>query len=246
MNPFLKVVITLAEVLSDQLKDKRKNSTGSKSRTQQPFSSQSMEYLLSFPNLQLPDDNDCFICVVIHDIDGPSLRDSESQRYLARLASCSLVRMVASVDHVNVPLFSSFRSLLLKSSYVFSCLLDLLVVWDKKMVHTRFNWCWYHVPTFAPYEVEGRFFPLVLTNCGNAQTTMTALVVLQSLTPNAQSVFKILAEYQLANEKEGKSQSIICSGLAAGDLDMFHLQCFYSRHAYCTPNAVSASLSATK
>lgn len=100
---------------------------------------------------------------------------------------------------------SSFRSLLLKSSYVFSCLLDLLIVWDKKMVHTQFNWCWYHVPTFAPYKLEGSFFPLVLANCGNSQTTKTALVVLQSLTPNAQSVFKILAEYQLANEKEGKS-----------------------------------------
>ncbi|KAJ8479428.1 hypothetical protein OPV22_023155 [Ensete ventricosum] len=174
------VVITLAEVLSDQLKDKRKNSTGSKSRTQQPFRSQSIEDLLSFLNLQLPDDNDCFICVVIHDIDGPSLRDSESQQYLARIASCSLVRMVASVDHVNAPL-----------------------LWDKKMVHTQFNWCWYHVPTFAPYKVEGSFFPLVLANCRNAQTTKTALVVLQSLTPNAQSVFKILAEYQLANEKEG-------------------------------------------
>ncbi|XP_064941614.1 origin of replication complex subunit 2-like [Musa acuminata AAA Group] len=174
------VVITLAEVLSDQLKHKRKNSTGSKSRTQQPFSSQSIEDLLSFLNLQLPDDNDCFICVVIHNIDGPSLRDSESQQYLARIASCSLVRMVASVDHVNAPL-----------------------LWDKKMVHTQFNWCWYHVPTFAPYKFEGSFFPLVLANCGNSQTTKTALVVLQSLTPNAQSVFKILAEYQLAHEKEG-------------------------------------------
>lgn len=78
----------------------------------------------------------------------------------------------------------------------------MFIVWDKKMVYTQFNWCWYHVPTFAPYKVEGVFFPLILASGGNAQTTKTALVVLQSLTPNAQSVFKILAEYQLANEKE--------------------------------------------
>lgn len=77
-----------------------------------------------------------------------------------------------------------------------------MIVWDKKMVHTQFNWCWYHVPTFAPYKVEGVFSPLILASGTAAQTTKTALVVLQSLTPNAQSVFKILAEYQLANEKE--------------------------------------------
>jgi len=75
-------------------------------------------------------------------------------------------------------------------------------VWDKKMVHKQFKWSWYHVPTFAPYKVEGVFYPLILASGGHAQTTKTALVVLQSLTPNAQSVFRVLAEYQLAHEKE--------------------------------------------
>lgn len=77
-------------------------------------------------------------------------------------------------------------------------------VWDKKMVHTQFNWCWYHVPTFAPYKVEGVFFPLILANTGGSQSAKTASIVLQSLTPNAQSVFRILAEYQLAHlDEEG-------------------------------------------
>ncbi|KAG1334643.1 putative Origin of replication complex subunit 2 [Cocos nucifera] len=171
------VVITIAEVLWDHLKTKRKCSTGSKPK--HPFSSQSTEDLFLFLDGQLPNEKDCFVCTVIHNIDGPALRDSESQQYLARIACCSHVRMIASIDHVNAPL-----------------------LWDKKMVHTQFNWCWYHVPTYAPYKVEGVFFPLILASGGNAQTTKTALVVLQSLTPNAQSVFKILAEYQLANEKE--------------------------------------------
>ncbi len=70
------------------------------------------------------------------------------------------------------------------------------------MVHTQFKWSWYHVPTFSPYKVEGVFYPLILASGGHAQTTKTALVVLQSLTPNAQSVFRVLAEYQLAHEKE--------------------------------------------
>ncbi|KAK8275697.1 hypothetical protein V6Z12_D10G152900 [Gossypium hirsutum] len=43
------------------------------------------------------------------------------------------------------------------------------------MVHAQFNWYWYHVPTFAPYK---------------------------SLTPYGQSVFRILAEYQLSHPND--------------------------------------------
>ncbi|OVA13991.1 Origin recognition complex [Macleaya cordata] len=176
------VVITLAGILWDQLKTKRITSMGSMSKIQQPSSSQSMEDLLAFLDGSHSKENDCFVCVVVHNIDGPGLRDSESQQYLARLASCSHVRLVASIDHVNAAL-----------------------LWDKKMVHTQFNWCWYHVPTFAPYKVEGVFFPFILACSGTAQNAKTAAIVLQSLTPNAQSVFKVLAEHQLAHsDEEGK------------------------------------------
>ncbi|OMO97178.1 Origin recognition complex, subunit 2 [Corchorus olitorius] len=72
-------------------------------------------------------------------------------------------------------------------------------VWDKKMVHTQFNWYWYHVPTFAPYKVEGLFFPMILAHGNSNQSAKTAAIVLQSLTPNAQSVFRILAKYQLSH-----------------------------------------------
>lgn len=78
-------------------------------------------------------------------------------------------------------------------------------VWDKKMVHTQFDWYWCHVPTFAPYKVEAMFFPFILAHGGSAQSVKTASIVLQSLTPNAQNVFKVLAEYQLAHpDEEGK------------------------------------------
>ena len=73
------------------------------------------------------------------------------------------------------------------------------------MVHTQLKWCWYHVPTFAPYKVEGMFCPLILAHGSGAQNVKTAAIVLQSLTPNAQSVFKLLAEHQLAHpDDEGK------------------------------------------
>ncbi|KAG0471274.1 hypothetical protein HPP92_015820 [Vanilla planifolia] len=138
-----------------------------------------MDDLLSLLDEEFVDVRDSLVCLVVHNIEGPALRDLESQQCLAQIASCSYIRMIASIDHVNAPL-----------------------LWDKKMVHKQFSWCWCHVPTFAPYKVEGVFFPLILASGTAAQNARTATIVLQSLTPNAQSVFKALAEFQLANEEE--------------------------------------------
>lgn len=173
------VLVAVAELFWDQIKSKRKT-TGSLPKVQQPFSSKSVDDLFAFLNEPVVGESDNFVCVVVHNIDGPGLRDSETQQYLARMASCSHVRMIASMDHVNAPL-----------------------LWDKKMVHTQFNWIYHHVPTFAPYKVETTFFPLILAHGGSGQTAKTAAIVLQSLTPNAQSVFKVLAEHQMAHPDEG-------------------------------------------
>lgn len=172
------VMATVAE-LHNKHKSKRWASTGNKQKTKQQFNTQTIEELLTFLNEKAMDGRDSFVCVVIHNIDGPALRDSESQQHLARMACCSNVRVIASIDHVNAPL-----------------------LWDKKMVHMQFNWCWHHVPTFAPYNAEGVYFPLILASGTAAQCARTATIVLQSLTPNAQSVFRVLADYLLANEKE--------------------------------------------
>nr|XP_009801895.1 PREDICTED: origin recognition complex subunit 2-like isoform X2 [Nicotiana sylvestris] len=172
------VVITLAELLWDQLKLRKKTTSGNPSKSQQPFNPKSMDDLLAF--LDKPDIGDeCFVCIIAHNIDGPELRDSDSQQCLASIAACSHVHMVASIDHVNVPL-----------------------LWDKKMVHTQFNWYWCHVPTFAPCKVEAMFFAFILAHGATAQSVKTASIVLQSLTPNAQNVFKVLAEHQLAHSDE--------------------------------------------
>ncbi|KAL0720897.1 hypothetical protein Bca4012_035496 [Brassica carinata] len=172
------VLLAIAELLSEQLKSRRKSS-GSLAKGQETFPSRSIDDILSFLHGSQSEDKDCFICLVVHNIDGPALRDPESQQTLAQLASCSHIRIIASIDHVNAPL-----------------------LWDKKMVHKQFNWLWHHVSTFAPYKVEGVFFPLVLAQGSTAQTAKTAAIVLQSLTPNAQNVFKILAEYQLSHPDE--------------------------------------------
>ncbi|XP_037426394.1 origin of replication complex subunit 2-like [Triticum dicoccoides] len=173
------VLATIAEMFWEQKKLKRKRHSGTRSQPSQNFATQTMDDIISFLNNQTSEDGVDGVCLLIHNIDGPALRDAESQQCLAQVSCCPQIHIVASVDHVNAPL-----------------------LWDKKMVHTQFKWSWYHVPTFAPYKVECVFYPLILASGGHAQTTKTALVVLQSLTPNAQSVFRVLAEYQLANEKE--------------------------------------------
>jgi origin recognition complex subunit 2 len=57
----------------------------------------------------------CYL--VVNNIDGVALRTPEAQATLADLAATGVVRLVASVDHVNAPL-----------------------LWDKKLL-ARFNWC---------------------------------------------------------------------------------------------------------
>ena len=51
-----------------------------------------------------PKDGDDGVCLLIHNIDGPALRDAESQQCLAQVSCCPHICIVASVDHVNAPL----------------------------------------------------------------------------------------------------------------------------------------------
>uniref|UniRef100_A0A0E0NQP3 Origin recognition complex subunit 2 n=1 Tax=Oryza rufipogon TaxID=4529 RepID=A0A0E0NQP3_ORYRU len=138
--PF-QVIVAIAEIFWEQTKLKRKRQTATRSQLQ-PFASQSIDDIISFLNNQTSDNGDDNVCLLIHNIDGPALRDAESQQYLAQVSCCPQVHVVASVDHVNAPL-----------------------LWDKKMVHTQFKWSWYHVPTFAPYKVEGMHFSSLYTKC---------------------------------------------------------------------------------
>lgn len=111
-------MITLAEVLWNQCKSKRKTPSRNLPRAQQPFNSRSMDDLFAFLDGSELKENDYFVCVVIHNIDGPGLRDSETQQHLGRIAFCSHIRMIASIDHVNAPL----------RTYVFFLLLLLSIV----------------------------------------------------------------------------------------------------------------------
>ncbi|KAH9325415.1 hypothetical protein KI387_005593, partial [Taxus chinensis] len=100
----IKVISTIAEVLWDQMDGTKKSLTRSKSNCTPPFSSQTVEEIMTFLSEGSGNEDEYFVYVVVHNIDGPGLRESEMQQYLANLAACSQVRFVASIDHVNAPL----------------------------------------------------------------------------------------------------------------------------------------------
>lgn len=119
--------------------------------------------------------------LLVHSIDGPALRTPDAQAQLARLACIPGVHLVASCDGVNAPL-----------------------LWHKRLA-AQFRWVWEHCPTFAPYDTETETAPQLLSGGGEARLRRGAASVLQSLTPNARSVFRILAAQQLKHEEQGLS-----------------------------------------
>ncbi|KAJ2060061.1 Origin recognition complex subunit 2 [Coemansia sp. S146] len=112
---------------------------------------------------------------IVHNIDGPCLR--KHQAALAVLASCPNVHLLASIDHIEAPL-----------------------IWDSSTT-TRFNWAWHDLTTFEPYTVETSYenFASDTTEIG----PRGVLHVLASLTENTKSIFRILAEYQIAESVMG-------------------------------------------
>ncbi|KAL3693159.1 hypothetical protein R1sor_006810 [Riccia sorocarpa] len=168
------VVFTIASALWEQSRARTEGCVKRKKlSTGQPLPNQSLEDLMIFIR-EKPDSE--WVYILVNNIDGPGVRDDDIQRTLALLAACPCVRMVASIDNVNAPL-----------------------LWDKQMANAQFNWWWHHTPTYDHYSVEGTYLPLLLTSGGSLETIKSSSLVLKSLTPNAQSVFKTLAQFQLAH-----------------------------------------------
>ncbi|KAJ1865182.1 Origin recognition complex subunit 2 [Coemansia sp. RSA 989] len=108
--------------------------------------------------------------VVVHNIDGPCLR--KHQAALAVLASSPRIHVLASIDHIEAPL-----------------------IWDTSTI-TRFNWAWHDLTTFEPYTVETSYENF--TTESKEIGPRGVLHVLASLTENAKGIFRVLAEYQIA------------------------------------------------
>ncbi|KAI8352876.1 origin recognition complex subunit 2-domain-containing protein [Choanephora cucurbitarum] len=120
-----------------------------------------------------PDRDYQSLYLVIHNLDGPNLRNERTQTALSMLAHADNIHLIASVDHINAGL-----------------------LWDN-VKSSRFNWIWHDATTFADYLVETSFENSMMIRQGELGGARGAKYVLDSLTYNARGVFKVLAEYQL-------------------------------------------------
>ncbi|KAG0565424.1 hypothetical protein KC19_8G189500 [Ceratodon purpureus] len=168
------VVYTVVNTLWEA---RKKGKASNKAKQDSPVSSNSLVDLLG--SLTDDDDDSTHIYVIIHNIDGPGLRDDDVQQTLANLASSKHVRLVASIDNINAP-----------------------ILWDKQMARNQFKWLWLHTPTYAAYKVEGACVPLLLAAGAATKSARSAILVLRSLTPNAQSVFRVLGEFQISHPED--------------------------------------------
>lgn len=115
------------------------------------------------------------------------------------------------LNHRNPSLLFPFAVRILVAGYlaqdkrpVFALYSDTLfcAVWDKRMARNQFKWLWLHTPTYASYKVEGISVPLLLAAGAATKSARSAILVLRSLTPNAQSVFRVLAEFQIGHPED--------------------------------------------
>ncbi|EMR11099.1 hypothetical protein PNEG_00697 [Pneumocystis murina B123] len=124
-----------------------------------------------------------FLVWVVHNIDGRGLRSKKVQTCLSRLANAKKIRFVASVDHINSGL-----------------------LWDEATV-AKFQFIWHDATTFAPYLIETSFEYGLWNNMKGSHTDGIQYV-LETLTPHAREVYRILIEQQIEAKEKAKIESI--------------------------------------
>lgn len=116
--------------------------------------------------------------LIIHNIDGVSLRDEKSQTALSFLAACPKIHIIASIDHLNAPL-----------------------LWDE-IIQSRYNWAWQDATTFEPYLNETSYENSMLMQQSGALAMSSLTHVLHSLPERAQKIFELMATYHLEHKQD--------------------------------------------
>ena len=118
--------------------------------------------------------------IVVHSIDGNSLRCAETQKCLSILSSARYIHFCASIDHVNA-----------------------VSMWQENEIK-RFSWVEHIVNTFLPYQRESLVQLPSSTGQQSSYSTSGVKYILESLTPTDIAVLRDIAENQMAL-KEAKS-----------------------------------------
>jgi origin recognition complex subunit 2 len=115
------------------------------------------------------------VLCLLHQIDSTSLRSSAIYECVSMLISEASVAFIASVDNPN------FINTFTASQF------------------EQMNWIWIDCTTMIPYSDELNRFVFDACRSSTAkQNPRAALIVLQSLTSNSRSIFKLLAAHQIA------------------------------------------------
>lgn len=115
------------------------------------------------------------LILMIHNLDGESIRAERSQVLIARLCAHPKISLVATIDHIRAPL-----------------------LWDAARA-SQFNFLWHDATTFAPYAVESSIDESLALISGSRRAGGTKGIkfVLASLPMNAKSLYRVLVSHQL-------------------------------------------------
>lgn len=116
------------------------------------------------------------IYLLINNIDGMNFRNNQVQNIFKLAAQSKYIHILATIDHIHASL-----------------------IWNQQSL-TSFRWIWYAVHTWLPYIDETTNERLNTIRSKTSQLSITAVEhVIESLTPNARRIFRLLLEAFLNN-----------------------------------------------
>ncbi|CAF1005094.1 unnamed protein product [Adineta ricciae] len=116
------------------------------------------------------------VYLLINNIDGINFRNTNIQNLFKLAAQCQYIHILATIDHIHGPL-----------------------IWNQQSL-TSFRWIWYAIHTWLPYIDETTNERLNTIRSKTSQLSISAVEhVIESLTPNARRIFRLLVEAFLAN-----------------------------------------------
>lgn len=124
--------------------------------------------------------NDIKLILVVHNLDGPSVRKEQFQTMLSSLAIIRQIAIIASSDHIYAPM-----------------------LWDSKKAQ-NYNFIFHDVSNYEPYVVESSFQDVMKMGKSDTRSGIEGVkYVLESLTTNSKKLFKLLVENQITKMESG-------------------------------------------
>ncbi|QLL32175.1 hypothetical protein HG536_0C03430 [Torulaspora globosa] len=125
---------------------------------------------------------DIKVVIIVHNLDGPSLRKDSFQTMLCYLALIRQVAIVGSTDHIYAP-----------------------ILWDNFKAQ-NYNFVFHDITNYEPFTVESSFRDVMrMGKNDSASGAEGARYVLESLTINSKKMYKLLVETQINNMEKSSN-----------------------------------------